>query len=215
MFRFIRKHNKKIYINTEDDKKMIIEDFCNYLLDEKDSKYKELFSLFVIKYEHKYRELLISIKEGAILLEGLSYCNQVELNKGWNENLTIYLDTEILFHAYGLNGKLYQDIFYDFYDLVNEINESLAFRKIDKRIQMKIFESSYNEIESFFYVAQLIKDGKETVNPSKEAMIRVVNECKDIASVIEMKDDFYQLLKELEIELDSKDYHSQVYIPRQ
>lgn len=55
------------------------------------------------------------------MLSGINYSNLAEIGT-WQTNLTIYLDTEILFHFAGYNGKIYKSLFEDFFTYVNEIN---------------------------------------------------------------------------------------------
>jgi uncharacterized membrane protein YuzA (DUF378 family) len=58
------------------------------------------------------------------------------------------VEQEILFHLAGYNGELYQQLYFDFRELIREIN-----RKAGKQlIKIKYFDSVKIEIDKFFKI---------------------------------------------------------------
>jgi hypothetical protein len=123
--------------------------------------------------------------------------------------LTIFAETEILFHFAGYNGELYQTLFNDLFSLINEINLG-SRKKLGKSIiHLKYFSEVKAEIERFFKKAEYIISGHEKANPSKTAMTTILDGCKTPADIIEKKTRFYELLKGNRIlEDDYQNYYS-------
>jgi len=145
-------------------------------------KYSQHISSFIIKNRNniQVKQRLNDIKEGLVLYTGIRYTADLnELGK-WNTELTIFLDTEILFYFAGFSGVIYQEIFNDFFKLVNEINHSSNIKKI----KLKYFEETEKEINDFFHVAELIVIGIKTLNPSKTAMKEIINGCSTKSDVV-------------------------------
>lgn len=139
-------------------------------------------SAFIIHNKNNidFKERLNDIKEGLVLYTGVRYTADLnELGK-WNNELTIYLDTDIIFNFAGYSGDIYKDIFNDFYNLIKEINHGAN----SKRIRLKYFEETEKEILDFFHVATLIVERKTTLDPSRTAMKEIVNGCSTKSDVI-------------------------------
>ncbi|MDO9567217.1 MAG: hypothetical protein Q7J15_10805 [Candidatus Desulfaltia sp.] len=179
---------------TDSEKESILNSFCSFLLDDSNSdKFSEYISGFVIRNQQndEFRKKLNQIREGVILYSGLKYSTNLSDIGSWKTELTIYLDTEILFHCAGYNGKLYKSLFDDFFEYVKEIN-----RKSQKRlIKLKYFKEVKNEIESYFTKAQFIVEGKEMPNPKVTAMNAIIEGCTAASDVIAKKSDFYLFIK--------------------
>lgn len=176
----------------ENDKKNIIEDFVKYLLDNTNNNgYSQIISAFIIANQanQEFLSSLDNIKEGFIIYTGLKYSpKKLELGN-WKTKLTIYLDTEILFHFRGYNGTLYEDLFNDFFKLVKEINSK------SKKISLKYFQTTKEEIEHFFKKAEYIIEGQSHLNPANVAMGSIVIGCESKADVISRKIAFFEFLK--------------------
>jgi len=196
LIEYIDKIENKILGDAE--KELIKNNFCSYLMDNSYiGKYSDNISAFILQHQNdsKFKNELNSIKEGVILYSGIQYSSDLNTLGGWNTELAIYLDTEHLFNALGYNGIIYKDIFNDFYKLVSEINRNSLRKQGKKLIQLKYFEENKEEIDNFFYVAELIIEGKKTLNPSKIAMQAVLDGCVTKSDVIAKKAKFYQALK--------------------
>lgn len=186
-------------------------DFHSFLLERGlTGRYTQYIGSFVITRQNNrdFIEGLNSIKEGLILYAGIRYTGDLNDLGTWNNEFTIFLDTEILFNAVGYNGILYQQIFDDFFGLVKEIN-GFSVRKSGKRlIELKYFEEIEEEINRFFWVAGLILERKARLDPSKPAMISILNGCKVPSDVVERKAKFFGELTTMGIHREEKvDYY--------
>jgi hypothetical protein len=184
---------------SKTDKEEIVKNFNEYLLDNGyNEKYSNLISSYIIENGSsiEFNNSLNSIKEGLIIYDGIRYY-PTELNNlgSWNSNLTIYLDTEHLFNALGYNGQLYEDIFNDFFNLVQETNRYSKSKSPSKKIQLKFFQENKQEIDKFFYVAELIIDNKTALDPSKTAMISILQGCSTRSDIVAKKAKFYRDLE--------------------
>jgi len=185
---------------TEEQEKKLEDNFYEFLLDNGYSEeYSNYISAFVVKNENdtKFRDILLSIKEGLILYEGIKYSPDLNELGNWKNSLTIYLGTEYLFNSQGLNGELYKEIFNDFYTLVQEIN--VKNRGIKKTIELRYFTETKLEIDNFFSTAEKIKSGKLSLRISKPAMVDIVNNAKEISDIALRKTLFYKNLTNLGI----------------
>lgn len=204
LFKFIETE-KKITL-TEKDKEKISHSFCCFLLDlNNGDEFIEYITSFILKNEADigFKGQLNLIREGVILYSGIKYNNNLNDLGTWRTELTIFIDTEILFHIAGFNGELYQNLANDFLSYVKEINQKAQ----KKLIKLKYFEEVKNDIENFFTKARYLFEGGEKPNPNITAMVTILNGCKTASDILEKKSDFYTLLKSCGIEEDSyKDY---------
>lgn len=187
LFSFIE--SKQSIILPDDEKTKIVQSLHSFLLEESSgTDYSEYISAFAVKNKNdpSFRESLNKIREGVILYSGIKYINLGEMGT-WNTYLTIYLDTEILFHFAGYNGKIQKTIFEDFFGYVKEINN----RAKKLLIKLEYFKEVTKEIDSFFAKAEYIVDGKDILNPKITAMQSVVDGCRSLSDVSNKKADFY------------------------
>jgi hypothetical protein len=198
---------------VDSEKSIVFDNFNHFLLDNGYSNtYSNHISAFIITNEKNkdFRDNLNSIREGLILYQGIKFTDDLNESEKLPSELTFYLNTEHLFNALGYNGILYKEIFDDFYKLVREINNN-ARRKTGKSIiHLKYFNESNIEVDSFFYTAELIKRGKMQLIPSKSAMKKIIDECKDASDIKLMRVRFNAELSNLGIVLDdfNQDYSS-------
>jgi len=159
---------------------------------------------FILSQENNKNEIynLDKTLEGLIIFEGFGYENH---NHGqrFPRDIEIYLDTEVLFSSTGLNGELRKEIFLDLYNLISESNKRA--KNHDGKIHLKYFRDAEDEINSFFSAAALIVEGKASTNPSKFAMMEIINGCKNKSDVLMKKSVFLAKLKELNINRTNKD----------
>lgn len=178
---------------SPDDKEKLFQSFCGFLIDETDVKYGEYISSFIIETQNdpESSTLLKTIKEGVVLYTGIQYNDNINETGSWNDEFTIFVEQEILFHMAGYNGELYKQLFQDFFGLVQEINQK-AHKQL---VKVKYFDSVKIEIDKFFNIAERIVDGKDTLDCSNIAMTTIVQGCEYKTDVIAKKVAFYELLK--------------------
>lgn len=215
---------KNLYRNTEDQfisyiqstRKKQLEDYeienvrdniKQYLLGNGiNEEYTQEISSFIVHKQNdkEFQESLNDIREGLVLYMGIRYTADLNDLGQWKNELTIFLDTEILFYFAGLNGDIYKEIFDDFYKLVREINLSSK----TKKIKLKYFQETEKDIMDFFHVASLIIEGVKTLNPSKTAMKEIVNGCSTKSDIIVKRNKFFIDLKTAGISIEEdKNYY--------
>lgn len=188
---------KKVTL-SEAEKEIIVKSLCSFMLDESTvQEYSEYIGAFIVqcKSEDALLAQLDTIKEGVVLYTGLKYNSNLNDLGTWNTQITIFIETEILFHFAGYNGELFKILFNDFFTFVKEINSQSINKDGKKKIHLKYFSEVKNEIERFFKKAEFIINGEDSLNPSKTAMASIVNGCKTPSDIIEKKALFYDLLK--------------------
>jgi len=124
LFRFIETEKKTTL--SEKDKEKVSHSFCCFLLDlNNGNEFIEYITSFILKNESDslFKNQLNLIREGVILYSGIKYNNNLNDLGTWRTELTIFIDTEILFHIAGFNGELYQNLANDFLSYVREINQ--------------------------------------------------------------------------------------------
>lgn len=197
---------------NEGAKNELIENFISYLLDNGVSdNYSTIISSFVLENSQSpaFVKSLNQIKEGLISITGLKYTNDLTHLGKWNDELYIYLDTEILFNAAGYNGVVYQKLWDDFYGLINEINQSSIKKNQKKLIHLKYFADTKSEIDQFFSVAEKIIRREDNATPGNAAMIEICKGCSTVNEIIRKKSFFETNLKTLGIsQQDEVDYYS-------
>lgn len=190
------------------DKESIVQSLISYLLNNTyEDEYSTIISAYIIRCRNN-EELAIAldnILEGVVRYIGISFDSPALASDHWTNKMIIYLDTEILFHMAGYNGSLYQHLFYDFFDLVNEVNTNSRQQKNKKLISLRYFDYVAKEIDTFFEKAIEIVNGQVALNPSVTAMKEITVGCKTESEVTEKKGLFLTLIKDHGIELESED----------
>lgn len=188
---------------TSDEQDLLKADFCSYIVDDSHSvKYAEYISNFIIskRSDDSFMEQMRQIREGMIIILGLSY----NVNEGSidivDTPLCLYLETEVLFHMAGFNGDLSKCLFEEFLQQVNAVNK----RAGKSLIKLLYFEETFNEIERYFRTAEEIVEKRTKLDFSKTAMKTIVSGCQERYDVIQKKADFIKKLKNLGITLDSQ-----------
>jgi len=182
--------------------------FNKYFLNERlPNSHSSHIAQFLIENQDNqiFKEKVSRIEEGLILYAGIKSTPDLSTLGSWKGDLFVFLDTEHLFSAAGLNGELYKKIFYEFLDLVKDVN-----RRGGKggRISLKYFEETANDFYNFFFAAESIIDKGKWVDPSKTAMISITNGCRWKSDVIEKKKIFEKDIERIGIKLEEKkDYY--------
>lgn len=150
--------------------------------------YTEFILKYIVDLESQKKEQLNNILAGLIIYEGVVYTPNISDIKNWSQNLVLFFSTEHLFHYFGLNGKIYQKYLEDFMALVEEINQK------KRRITIKYFSETKNEIEGYFSAAaNLLKTKAGYVEDA--AMQAIINGCETQSDIIKKKVDFFVFLQ--------------------
>lgn len=186
-----KKTNNKIQ-----DKSKVFKSFLHFLLESNGASepYMDVISAFFIANEkdESTRDIIISIKEGVVLYQGLTTTSDITDLGSWKSDLTIYLATEHLFNAVGYNGLLYHDIFNDFLLLVNDINR--ISKEKGKKVELFFLEQTEQEINKYFEAAENIVRSGSLVN-QQTAMKAILSGCSTPADVKTKKVRFFDELR--------------------
>lgn len=186
--------SKKSSKLSDSEKEKISHSFCSFLLDKSNGdEYIEYITTFILENDKNvdFKNQLNLIREGVIIYTGIKFNNNLNDVGSWNTELTIYLETEILFHLAGFNGEVFKNLAMDFISLVKEINTKAK----KKLIQLKYFNEVKVEIDGFFTKAKHLINGNVKPNPNVTAMVSIVNGCNSPSDVLDKKTDFFLLLK--------------------
>jgi hypothetical protein len=194
---------------NEDEKTSLTHSFCNYILDKQNGNENlEYISAFILKHnsDQSFKSQIDKIREGVILYSGIKFNNDINDFSAWKTELTIYMETEILFHLAGYNGELYKILATDLLQYIRELNQKAG----KKMIKLKYFNDVKDEIEGFFTKAKYLLDGNAKPNPSTTAMASIINGCKAQSDILAKRTDFYELLRRNSIEKDDyTEYYSE------
>lgn len=189
---------------VESERKIITHSFSCFLLDENNgNQYIEFITSFILANESdvKFKSQLNLIREGVILYSGIKYNNDLNDIGTWRNELTIFIETEILFHLAGYNGELYKMLVLNFFSYVTEINQKAGKRIIN----FKYFPEIKSEIDGFFTKAKYLVENSTPPNPKTTAMVTLVNGCQKPSDIMEKKSDFFSLLNTFHITIDTFD----------
>lgn len=187
---------------SEEKKKSLLNCFSEYLFDNNiDEEYSQLVSAFIIKNqkENNYKVELNLIREGITILKGIQYSEDFNDFNGWNDELTLYLDTEHLFNILGFNGVTYKQILLDFYNLIRDINNKTIKKTGSKKIHLKYLEETELEISNFFFIAKKILRGTKSMEPGKTAMETILLNAQKESDIISKESKFFTDLSSLGI----------------
>lgn len=193
---------------SEKQREQIKADMCYYVSHDSivDSPYKGYLGSFYME-KQKMNALASKtfnvIHEGRILYDGLSGSTDLDKVECFDRPLKVYLETEILFHATGLNGELYEHLFHQFYEQVEGINKSSIKNKGQRVISLMYFSETANEIGYYFAQAEQILAKKLSPAQPGNAMDIIVSSCKSPADVKIKEHSFWQKLAKLGIHEDT------------
>ncbi|NPA72725.1 MAG: hypothetical protein GXO35_07845 [Gammaproteobacteria bacterium] len=155
-----------------------IEDISSIDLDVKkagfiNNRINKCVNLFIASLEDKgeIRSLLNDIRGGHIIYYGLQHQGLDE--KIFQDELLFILDTEILFHASGLHGSLFKQLFEEFYTFVERVNAA----KKKKLIRLAYTHDIRKELEDIFTYAEYVIEGTRQLEPGHSALENIVNGC--------------------------------------
>jgi len=201
LFSFIKTNEKRTL--KQNEKEDIIECFTKFLVTDTghNGSYSKEISTFVLdNKDAEFQSNLKIIKEGVILYTSLCTENTTSYNGKWEKPLTLYLDTEILFHCAGYNGETFQQLFQDFNKLVHDVNS-----KYPKNIQLKYFQQTKKEVYGFFEIAKGCIKSQSTPTERSTALISILDDCSSESEVITKRESFFSMLSKIGIEEDKKE----------
>ena len=208
LFEFISKE-KAIELSDE-DKSDIEKQFYNIISNpEYDGTYSILIREYILNNEldDSFRYSISKIREGLLVYEGICFSPEIGSSGKWDIPLDIYLELEVLFFLTGYNGEIHKDLYRQLIDYVNEIN-NLSPKKETKLIRLFYTENVKTDIEVFFHTAESILDKNEIVDPSKSAMLYILNGATTKRDIQIKKVRFYNTLSSLGITKVSVDFCS-------
>lgn len=196
--------DKKQVELEETDKVSLGQMFFDFVIDKEriqDLKEKLLITQFIIAKENdeRFQHFINSIREGMVIYKGIRYSESPN-DTSWEHNTDFFLDEEYLFSAYGMNGPFFEKCFYEFYNLVKEINDASMVRGGRERIRLYYFHETKTDVDSYFAQAVRIRRMQERYNYPQTAMDHILNACNDDVAVEQYKIKFYHKLKDLHIE---------------
>lgn len=168
-------------------------ELVSYLLDDdfanSNPEYRNIIARFVLKHEcdPEIMNVVNSIREGSILYLGLN--NNIAETGSLKHTLTLYLDTEVLFNLYGLNGTIYQQLAKDLMFQIKRANTP------EQKIKLRYFEEVEGEINRYFSTAEGIVQGSFDYTLDKPAMQNIVNGCSHVGDVVSKRSDFFHTLR--------------------
>lgn len=187
----------------EAEKNDLAQAACYFLIDKDvDTRYSATISSFFLRYKDNshINTICHSIREGMLFLTGLNY-NTKEVVEELDCDLTIYLCTEILFHAAGYNGELFRRLFNDFHKQVDDYNARISRHGNKKgRIHLAYFTKIADEVERYFSMAESVVRREIPMNYSHTALRTIIHDCSDADHVLTKKSEFYSHIKGLGIE---------------
>ena len=217
LFNYIEK--KKDCSLSGEDKDELLKLFYDFVIDKDrvvDNDHRLFITQFIIEKEkdEQFQSFLNSLREGMIIYTGIRYSDSPN-DISWEYNTDFFLDEEYLFSAYGMNGQFYEKCFFEFYDLVKEINKASMMKEGRERIRLYYFSETKKDIESYFAQAIRIRRMQERYNYPQTAMDSILNACKEDVDIEIYKTNFYGKLKGLHIlefpeEIDLR--HNQDYL---
>lgn len=191
---------------TDEEKAELVQSFINYILDNgySDQNAKDISS-FVMKFKsgNAISNPLHDILEGVVSYTGVVFDSASSASSRWTTEMYVYLDTEIIFHMAGYNGELYKQQFDDFYTFVDEINTDSKSNTRRKKIHLRYFPETEDEIERFFERAKDIVNNKIRMMPSVTAMKSITEGCMSDADVVERKGLLFDMMKNHGIQRDT------------
>lgn len=194
------------------------EEFCKFIIDGNAIEDVDtgIISAFIVERKGRadFEQACKYIREGLIIYNGLSYNADGELLEKIDTPLTVYLETEMLFHATGLNGTLFKSLYSDFYQVVSEINMATNKQYGKNMISLAYFPETKKEVDNYFGQAENIIENNRQIDRSKPAMDIILKGCNSVADVKQKEIEFWRDIDGMGIKIDempfdlSKDYYA-------
>ena len=220
LFDFVKSEGKDDYTDeyTDDDIRLMFSDF---LVEGgiSDSRLNNLFAAFIASHKNdlEVRQKIDLLSSGLISYNGLRYTDNTGDSGSWTDKLTIYLDTEFLFGCAGYNGEYQKTVFNELYNLVKEVNASYRKRskKGDDLIEIKYLKDTRDVYVSLINSAKGYIESKAAPDPSKQALMKIIQESETIFDVDIHRSTIDSIIKDVyNIGFDDNDYDSFISDPR-
>lgn len=206
LIQFVKSFSKEELNQEEIDE--LLSDFYSYFIhDRKQSENSVAISQFIIQNSEnpQFTDKLNKVEEGLILYGGICYSSDLVNIEPWRNDFQIVLDTELLFDAVGLNGEIHYRMFEEFLSLVKGLRDRSGNKS---KIELKYFEETKSEVESYFYAAENIFERNQHPDPSKTGMINLLQTCSTKSEITIRKIEFFEKLEKMKISLDTgTDYY--------
>lgn len=202
-------------VDEESDKDEVINCLFDFILFEAShSKNSDTVSAFLLSIEHdeKYINYLNSIRSALVIYRGVCSSPSFSDEFRWNDELNLFLNTDVLFSAYGLNGEYKKKLFEDFHIMAKEINIASRLSKKKELIKFYYFDKINDEIDNFYYMASQVVQNKVTLDPNKNAMAEIVKGCSSESDIIEKKSKFKNFLSSIGIKCFNEDINIADYV---
>lgn len=194
---------------TDETKEEIEYSFRRFILDEaSNDPLTPYISAFIIEKstDLEYTNNINLIREGHILYNGLCQNDDIS-SQGWKDELTIYLDTEIIFHLAGYNGTTFQQLANEFLELTSAANKQRVL------IHLRYFSDTKAEIEKYFATAETLFSSNSVIRPSETAMVSILKDCKSAIDITNKCTSLFYFLGKNNIHLETKnDFYAQKYV---
>lgn len=204
------------YINKDGEtytEKDIKDHFAEYLIEghTEDSKLNNLYAAFIASNQQsvEIRHKINLLSSGLISYNGLCYTDTVGNSGAWTDKLTIYLDTEFLFSCSGYNGDYAKAIFDELHSLIKEINASYRRRskKEDNLVELRYLSLTRDRYLALINSAKTYLEKKGTPDPSKRALIKILDESHSIIDVDTHRATIDTVIKDTyHIQYDDREY---------
>lgn len=210
LFEFISKENNNTL--STDDLKCIESQFYGFLHNpEYDGEYTILISKFLMEnsLDPLFNQALSRIKDGLLVYEGICFSPEIGNGGKWDIPLDIYLELEVIFYIAGYNGEIHKEIYGQLIDYIDEINDINSKKSGGSNI-IKLFYTSdiKTEIENYFSTAESIFERNEVVDPSKSAMMYILNGVKTKREIQVKKVQLYNFLSRKRILEKNIDFYT-------
>lgn len=188
---------------TENEKITLGQLFFDFVVDKEhleNDDYRLCVTQFIIEKEkdERFQRFLNSMWEGMVIYKGIRYSDAPD-DTSWKSNTDFFLDQEYLFSACGMNGPFYEKCFFEFYNLVREINKASIKMGGRDRIRLFYFPETKEDIETYFTQAIRIRRMQERYCYPQTAMDSILNSCREDVDIERYKTNFYSKLKGLHI----------------
>lgn len=211
LFEDIKVFAKKLSPNLSFSIEEITNHLCNVLLAEESERaeFNEKDNI-VLKYiiscgsDNEKLKIFEQLKEGYIIYLGV--CNDIKSVKNINDTIVIYLDQEIIFYLMDLDNEISKESVLDLINYIKIIDTN-------NKVKFRYFHNTKKAIDAYFDKACEIKSNKKLLDPTKIAMSKILNSCRDVHDINLYKADLYtKLKKEYQIlEDEPKNYYDKKY----
>ncbi len=202
LIEYIRSKRKEIL--TKEDEQKIANELCSCLIDNTYSgDYSEYICSFIVLNEHnkEIQNLINIIIDGCVLETGLRYHGLPAISQYATRELVVYLDTEIIFSCWGLNGDLSKRIFDSFLEQVKAINNQTVKKYNHLAIRLRYIPLTRDEINHYFHAAEKLIEENRFDSFPREAMKNIIEQCYSPSDVMALKATLFNKLDSLNIEI--------------